>query len=345
MLPYFLGPKAANNSSISIFSPALIYFLLLIFINICFSFVPEGWFTRTAQQRCLELVEQDAPSVQIFGDSVADGGINEKVLAESLGVETAVLVNHSIPGTTAYCAYPLLKRQINAGKVPKAVILAYNCRSYTIPLVHKFLGRFSTWEELWEAQFLGLSFEEGLHCAVSRLSLIWRYREELNAIARSGQGWEFFNPSITAVENRVSRLLRLPESRPLVTSRKQIREFNPAFHRMQFRRNELIDCSLKAFFELCHLNGVQVFFVNMPKPIMAARVHAENGFDSSYYAYLDGLVERGDAKWLLREQLELPASSFLDAVHLTPCAAFDFSLLLSEKMKMSGIVKRIHDKP
>lgn len=54
-----------------------------------------------------------------------------------------------------------------------------------------------------------------------------------------------------------------------------------------------------------------------------------NGYDDSYFGFLDKLVQKHGATWLLRTQPALPAEFFVDAVHLDGRAAFEFSVQIA----------------
>lgn len=305
---------------------------LVTLIEATFSFLPEGAFTRNAQVRTRELVTLPAPVVQIFGDSVS-AGLNESIISHDLGINSYDLVNHSIAGTTAYSAYFLLRRQLDAGIVPKAVILAYNARSYCIPLAPKFLGRFATWNELGIAAKFGLPLDDWLTSLACRGSYSLRYREELNAIARTGSGWDYFNPSVTPTLSYSERLASLPVTLPASQERPHAPEYNRAFYGVNFVPNEAIQRSLDEFFELARTHSIQVYVLSMPKTVVTAELHARNGFDKAYDDFIELQVKRHGAEWLLREQSALVASDFLDAVHLTPRAAFQFSKRVADRIR------------
>lgn len=296
----------------------------------------EDQFTRIGVQRSIELEQRSAPLVEIFGDSVADGGINEVLLARELGLEQSEVVNASIPGTHAFYAYFVLKRQLDAGHVPKFVILAYNARSYTRAPGEKFLARFARWSDMPKSINMGIPFEDIARSVVARFSFSLRYRDELNVMIRTRDGGGFFDPRLTPAEDYAARIARLPVSRPAPPQIPSRSSFNPGFHSGTFLPAKEIRRSLCSFFELAQQHQIKVFLVSMPKTEEASRRHIGNGFDAAYEAFMDTLVQKHGARWLIRDQIPLSSESFSDAVHLTPCAAFDFSLLLAEKIKMAG---------
>lgn len=333
-----------NSSSISISKAALIGVACLVLVESYLGTFSDDQFTRIGLQRTAELEQQSAPLIEIFGDSVADGGINEVLLARELGLKQDELVNASIPGTHAYYAYFVLKRQIDAGHVPKNIILAYNARSYARAPGEKFLARFARWREMPTAVRHGIPFEDLARSVVARFSFSLRYRDELNAMIRTKGGGGFFDPQVTPAEDRAVRTARLPVLRPAPSRMASASGFNPGFHGGSFIPAAEITSSLRSFFELTQKHQIEVFLVSMPKTEEAKRRHNDNGFDAAYEGFMDNMAMQGGAHWLLREQLPLAADCFSDAVHLTPCAAFDFSLLLAEKMKISGMLQGIHDK-
>lgn len=329
---------AAINSSTSIFSNPVVCALTVTVVVICgveawLSHGREGLFTRTARQRAAEMVRLPTPIVQIYGDSVSDSALDEVILEQALQLPQGAVRNYSIPGTTAYCAYPLLARQIAEGKVPRAIVLAYNPRSYTVPLTEKFLGRFATWPELWEAWRLGVPLETWLHSLACRISFSLRYRQELNSVVRSGAGWDFFDPQRTPVETIEQRRTRMAIASTPAPRNDAARDFNPEFHRAAFRRAREIDGSLNAFFTLARQHGIQVVMVSMPDP-PGAHAHREaNGFNRDYSAYLQGLADHHGAQLAWPQIDVLPATDFSDAVHLTRPAAHQLSQRLGPALR------------
>lgn len=307
--------------------------LLLLVIETVLNGCLVGRFTRTALLRMEEMTSLEAPLIQIFGDSVSDSGINERVIAGALGYSAAEFINFSIPGTTAYCAYPLLKRQIEAGRVPQVVILAYNDRSYTIPLVPKYLGRVGSWSELTEAVRFGVPLETMLSSLACRVSFTLRYREELNAIARTGEGWDYFDPGLNQPTARAARYSALPVEPPSRRPPAVPRQINSEFHRHLFRRSPETTASLGAFFDLAKRHGVHVYLLRMPKTEKAEELHDKNGFNKECVEFLDELVQKHGASWLLRRPATLPPECFVDAVHLDAKAAFDLSLEISRLLR------------
>ncbi len=323
-----------NSGWVNVRRAALGCMAMVVLIESALCFAPEGRFTLTAKQRMSELTELPSPKMQIFGDSVSDSGINERILTEALGLNPGELINYSIPGTTAYCAYSLLKRQISAGRVPKTIILAYNDRSYTLPLVSKFLGRLGSWDDFWDGMTHGVSLENLLSSLTCRTSFTLRYREELNSIIRTGEGLDYFNPQLNRALSRSERYERLPILLPLQAVNKQPRALNPEFHRHPFRFNNETAASLHEFFQLTRQHQIKVLFVSMPKTIEAVALHDENGYNTAYQHFIKHMVEAYGAKWLLGAPTSLPPEDFSDAVHLTPKAAFLFSHQLATRLLM-----------
>jgi hypothetical protein len=297
----------------------------------------EGAFTRTAIKRSADMMVAEAPTVQIYGDSVADGALNEKVIAKKLGVSSSKFVNYSVPGSTAICAYPLLKRQIEAGRTPQVIILAYSARSYAVPLSEKFFGRFATWGELFEASEYGLTAGDVIKAILCRSSFSLRYREELNGIVRSGgHGLDYFSekkrPAVGLAERRssLSDVAPTPIDSSVAGGTKI---FNPTFANVAFTPPSISSQSMERFLELAKKHQIKVFLISVPKPQEAHALHDRNGFNSNYAAFLSNLRDQHGVRLVLAEAPVWDLSEFSDSVHLGPQAAWKFSELVAEKLQ------------
>jgi hypothetical protein len=305
-------------------------------IEVSLNFLLQGRFTRDAIQRLEEVSNGGAPDVEVFGDSVADGGINERLVATRLGLSPSQFINASIPGSTSYWAYPLLKRQVAAGSIPKIIVLAYNDRSYTIPILPKFLGRVGEFSDFRDAVKFRVPAEILFTSIVSRAFFSIRYREELNSIIRSGEGLDYFDLRSNKPLTRTERFALLPLEKPKEVRREQPVEFSGAFHGHPFRPNAQVVASLGAFFQLASEHRIKVLIVTMPKTRRAVEFHDRNGYNQGYLQFMDDLCQSYGATWLFREAEALPATDFGDGVHLTRAAAFDFSERLADLLKTAG---------
>lgn len=290
--------------------------------------LPEAQFSRMMTVRTHELVSLPRVRVQIFGDSVTDGALNDKVLAAASGLSLAELRNASIPSSSAFFAAPLLERQLAAGNAPDILILGYNARSYAVPMVSKFMAHVAT---VGEAMVVLRQdrprVEDALLGLVQRGSFSNRYRPELNSWLRYGSGHEVFDPQLSPATGIEERRQQLPTHLNEVEAKPegQVVEFAPGFSNDRFVLQPEMRRSLERFFEVAASAGIEVWLVSMPKPPAAQALHEKNGFNAAYAALLKEVSARPGVRVLLSEQRTLPAPSFLDAVHLTRPAAIEFS--------------------
>ena len=290
--------------------------------------LPEAQFSRMMTVRTRELVALPRVRVQIFGDSVTDGALNDKVLAAASGLSVNQLRNASIPSSSAYFAAPLLERQLAAGNAPDILILGYNARSYAVPMVPKFLAHMATaGEAMVMLRQDRPRVEDALLGLVQRGSFSHRYRPELNSWLRYGSGHEVFDPKLSPATGIEERRQQLPTNLNEVEARPkgQVVEFAPGFSNDRFVVQPEMRRSLERFFDLAAGAGIEVWVVSMPKPPAAHALHESNGFNTAYEALLGEFAPRPGVRVLLREQQTLPATSFIDAVHLTRPAAMEFS--------------------
>ena len=84
----------------------------------------EGMF----QQIRTRVEQQPAPTIQVLGDSVAAGGVLGTLLGNGVGVSVR---NDSIAGGGPAFSYFLLKAQIEAGNVPKVLIVAHSPHTFS----------------------------------------------------------------------------------------------------------------------------------------------------------------------------------------------------------------------
>ena len=309
------------------FNPSVKWMLaFFLIVEGALLWVPEGLFTRTAHKRLAEIRADPAPMVQIFGDSVAESGLNENALGKNLQIPAGQIANRAIPGTTVLCAQPCLARQIQSGQAPKVIILAYCPRSYALPFPAKFYGRIASWSEFADARSQGITSMEWLYSLMCRGAFTLRYRQELNGLARTGRGWDFWRPSRTPAVGFSERSASLPDAPPRAQPARKIPvAFNAGFHAIAFHPPPEVGTALGSFFTLAREHGVRVLIVSMPKTSATQAYHEANGLNAAYDRFLAGLRQRYGAEILLREQQALPTGDFSDGVHLTPEAAWRFS--------------------
>ena len=108
---------------------------------------PECTLVKEYRQVIARAMREPAPDLLIMGDSVARGSILAGVVAEQLGPELSAR-NDAMQGTGPEVAYFTLKRELDAGKVPKAVLYAPSPHTFASTRMHIAAGGFCTWPEV-----------------------------------------------------------------------------------------------------------------------------------------------------------------------------------------------------
>lgn len=281
-------------------------------------------------KRTREMLELPRARIQIYGDSVADGALNDKVLAAACGLSLNDLQNVSLPSSSAFFAATLLERQIQSGTAPQILILAYNARSFSVPMVPKwiahFAGRPETFSMIREDRPPPDAILRGF---LNRFSFCCRYQTELNSVVRYRTGQEVFQPHLTPALGILERQAALPASLAELPAENakpgSAAAFAPGFSNGPFLLHPEMRRSLDRFFDLAAEAGITVLIVSMPKPPAAQELHEKNGFNFAYQELLTQFSTRSGVRLLLQEQRTLPPEDFFDAVHLTRHAAIRFS--------------------
>ncbi len=335
---------AQINSSTSIFNPAWrrvwsslsVLTCLLLLVEGGLRLLPEPFPSRTIKELIPEMMTLPTPVIQVYGESVTYGAINDWVVADAVGMSLEELRNDAVPSTCAFFAYPLLKRQIQKGIVPKVIVLGYVSRSYCVSMVPKFLSHVATLGDMAETAFiLQPPLDPFLQGIMGRVSFAYRYRAEYNDLLRerfSSEGLTTFTLPTTSLLERQRGLPRVLAEAAADQNASQA-EAMVRFFDIAFAPPAELERSLDLFLALAREHGIRVLLVSMPKPASMKASHEASGFDQAYDRFMDRMTQHEHVSWLVREQASLPASDFMDGVHLTRAAGFRFSQDLGQKLK------------
>jgi len=296
--------------------------------------LPEGAFVRGLEEIETEIQQLDAPDIQIFGDSVAYGGIWEEIVAESLG-DGRTVGNYSIPGICPLFARSLLEDQLAAEKKPEAIVVAFSLAKYSSPSTVNFLSRHATSGEMLNLLGHGVGQADVVRGHLGRLSYTLRYQAELRQAIVSADP-SFFRSlweEPKSISGRPNRFAKIDLIRERSERRFQFENLTKE-QRLPFTPTESVQHSLWQFFQVATDAGVDLYLVAPPITGASAECWGPEGEERwlkfSEKAHRDfGIVLLGEGF------TTYPDDHFRDPWHLSGIGAGRFSRELGDLLRKS----------
>lgn|GEM_PF-3180928 len=307
--------------------------LLAVAIDAALHLLPEGFMTRTLHLRAQEIVQRQAPRIQIMGDSVS-AALRPPVIASQIGCPPEEIANYSLPGTSPLFAYFTLRREIEAGRIPKAIVFAPHPGHFSTPMFERLLGRFATTREAWDYARAGAKLDDMLFGGVCRLSYTMRYREELYGVVLQGDR-EFFHTLKTPAVSLAITEAGLPKpEEPAEGSGPTFREGElPGPLLAGFSVDPLCGKFVERFLDLAEAHQIQVLWVSMPGIGVLHQRWERNGDLPRFQAYLEGLAQRHRNLTLLHPSVDpWPDRYFSDPRHFNHAGAWRLSEQLGQEL-------------
>ena len=309
-----------NPSSISSFKrrePMLaiaIFIALVVILETVFALMPQNKLVKSFQA---DAFPAKSPDWQVMGDSVAAGGIVgsevEKFLPSNVSVHNAAMA-----GTGPEFSYFVLKRQLAAGRAPKAILYAPSPHTFASGRVSLLVGGYCKWSELPDVARTRSEPFEQVYGVLCKLSYTLRYREQLGdwikgRRADDEDGGAKPSKAGGPVKHYTVATIHLMYKKPF-----EVRGFNGAM--------------FEKFLSLAEENHIPVYWATMPVMPAVHEGREPSGFDGEYYRFLDGLKAEHGVQLLVREFPVWADEKFKDMTHLNTEGAEEFSKLVGEKL-------------
>ncbi len=299
-------------------------------IELALAFAPENVMIRTMRWMRARLAHEPAAAVQIHGDSVAQGALLASAIAAGLPPGTTVF-NAALQGSGPEFTYFLLKRQVAAGHVPKAIVIAHSPHTFVTERIAELSGAFLDWGEVPEALAESHRPFDVLYGALCRLSFTLRHRDELSALLKGRRGaiasWNDPIPTEAWVRAHTTA----DEAAWARAGKGPLPPLHPVY-RLPF----VVDPGEREFLArtlaLARDHGVTVWWLTLPEHEAVAAARDSIGFAPRYLAFVDSLAARGEVRILRRDFEVLPAGAFSDYTHLRYPAALRLSREVGRKL-------------
>jgi hypothetical protein len=255
------------------------------------------------------------PDWQVMGDSVSRSGIDTNVLATALG--DPLVFNAAIPATGPSFSYFILKRDLAAGRAPKAILYAPSPHTFASRHVALVVGGFCTWREIGEVLLTGLKTTETLYGILCKVSFTLRNREELGSWLKTGAEEQVTDPP-AATRHPPGHHYATNEILPVLRQPFTVRPFNQLM--------------LENFLQLAKDNHIPVYWATMPVLPAVAEGRKPFNFDADYEAFLADLQVRFGVIMVQRDFLVYDDADFADSIHLNPAGAAQFTRYLGDQL-------------
>jgi hypothetical protein len=264
-------------------------------------------------------VTAPAPDIEILGDSVAYAGIEPNVLADALVHEHSV-ENRALPGSGPAFQYFLLRDQIAAGHVPRAIIWAHAPHTYAGTRFGVLIGRFCRWHELGVLAANGCAGDDMLYGVLNQLSYSLAYRDQIQDAMKGDL--TYFREAGRMKRRRPPGQGLMPVARGTFEPRGR----GDAFEMSDFNRK-----FTGKTFALAAEHGIRVYFATVPESATSFARREPTGFYDGYRSTCSELA--ADAGRILsRETLVYEDSLFADPTHLTREGAERYTRDLAEQL-------------
>lgn len=277
----------------------------------------QNTYYRTARAE----IARYAPDIQVVGDSA----VNHGLIASALAYDDGVLArNDGLSGTRASFSYYLLRRQFEAGHVPRALVIAHT-PSFGNPQIGKLTQAFLDWSEIAEAATITTHYMDALYGIIARGSYTLTNRDYFRELLMRGN-FEFFAAGHDAGVYRGTSDMTLLDSyraaKPLNLSPgrfEERRRIGP------FRVDDEADMYFRRLLALAKTHGVKVYWLTMPVPEVVAELNHRFDIERGLLSYLEPFEASGDLTILQGPFMVYEDELFQDIIHATPAAAVKFS--------------------
>jgi hypothetical protein len=291
------------------------------------------WGPRSAMEKDFtrirdEVADRRAPRIQVLGDSVAA----EAILGSIMCAGRDQARNDAIGGGGPAFSYLLVAQQIQAGRVPEAVVIAHSPHTFSGTRFPVLVGRFAHWSEMPDIVWNSDDLRGVAYGLLTRFSYLLAYRDELKNLTQ-GEA-RFF---VTRTPERKTEFERLAEhDRLLAQARFQPRNLGEGIwpmYKEEFSVAPLVDRYFRRLLELLKQHNVKVYWATLPVTERVSHVRRGIGYDERFYAYLDQFRVEGYLHFLQREVLVYEDRYFDDLSHLNMDGALRFSRHLAGAMR------------
>jgi hypothetical protein len=303
---------------------------IVVAIELALSFAPENVMIRTMRWMRARLAQQPPATIQIHGDSVAQGGLMAGEIAGELPPGTTVW-NAALQGSGPEFTYFLLKRQVEEGRRPKAIVIAHSPHTLVTERISELVGGFLDWDEVPEAMVASHRFFDTLYGILCRLSFTLRHRDELAALTKGRRAevasWNDPIPTEGWIRSRMAAAER--------TWARDGKGRLPPLHPV-YRQPFVVDPGEREYLArtlaLARAHGITAYWLTLPEHAAVAAARDSIGFAARYYAFVDSLAARGEVRLLKRDFEVLPAENFSDYTHLREPATLRLSREVGRKL-------------
>jgi len=317
------------RSLLSIFSfknrntavPILLAVALVAVLETGFSFLPQNKLVKSLRSKDYG---QDgaAADVEIMGDSVAAGGLLAGGFAGALP-SGATISNLAMSATGPEFPYFLLKRQIAAGKAPKAIVYAPSPHTFASLRVGLLVSGYCTWPEAGEVALAGIHTCDVVYGAMCKVSRTLRYREEL-AVFVKGDPAKAAEKSLEELRKRSPQKQQFPP------------EMLPQMYKKGFAWDPFNLYFCKKFLSLAREHHIHIYWVTMPELPVVAESRKRLDFDKEYYAFLDKVAKDYGVTLFQKEFVVYADEEFRDYSHLNEHGAERYTAFIAGKFATVG---------
>jgi len=331
-------PSSTSSSSLerlarSLFTTAAI----VVALELVLAFVPENVMIRTMRWMRARLDREIAADVQLHGDSVAQGALLASEIEMSLPAGKRV-INAALQGSGPEFTYFLLRRQIENGQVPGAIVLAHSPHTFVTERTGVLVGAFLGWSEIPEVFAHGRHFFDALYGVLCKLSFTLRHRDELSDLAKGRRAAVASWNDPLPTEAWVRQVGEEAEAKWEREGKRPPGELHPVYLR-RFEVDPGVHALLGRLLALAKARDVRVYWLTLPEHEAVAAARDTLGFAPAYYAFVDSLAARGEITLLQREFEVLPATEFGDYTHLRLRAALRLSREVGEKLRAESALR------
>jgi hypothetical protein len=292
-----------------------IFAFLVVVLEAEFSFLPDN---QLLQQFHAAGLPPRAPDWQIMGDSVARSGIVATQLSACL--DNKFVFNAAIPATGPDFPYFTLKRELDAGLAPKAIIYAPSPHTFASRRVALLVGGYCTWPEIGEVLETRHEVTETVYGILCKISHTLRNREKIGGRFKStvaDEMQEEYGVSNPGTPLASPRHFTVAQILPALKKPFKVRNFNQVM--------------LEKFLQLARDNHIPVYWVTMPVLPAVYEARKPYHFDEAFQAFLADLQKRYGIIVVQKEFVVLNDQDFHDSLHLNHPAAVNYTRYLGGK--------------
>jgi hypothetical protein len=306
-------------------------------------FPRSGAMTRFDSARAF-LAHADVPDVQIVGDSVSYWGI----MASALAADESIYVrNDSLSGSLLPHSYYLLRREIEAHRAPRALVIAHTPFGLNETGAKDLAASFLDWGELLEMSATE-EWPTALFGILSRSSYVLMNRSSFRRLFIDGDPSFFLSQPEKHLYRPTSDVRTLELYRgEFFDSRAPdgfvMSDISAYHHLAKFHVSRETHTYLRKLLALAKQNGVQVFWITTPVPRAAIEPLRGSRYEDDLADYLAQFERSGELTVIQGRFFGYDDNLFRDFIHPGPAVAVQFSC---ELLKLArGLQARVADKP